>query len=168
MVLEIRGFGFKESHRTLRLLVKNISKSMQELTLEELVYLRNRMKAKTEKFRYSSSNSVADSFVIDTLRKDEKGIRRRLRNVAPHALFLERGVKPHVVRISNHPKLADWAWNHFGRFVTHMTVGDSKSSIAKGNSKRQFFFNTLDQYLQSSRPDNKFKNALDKAISKSK
>ncbi len=141
--------------------------------------LKKAMIKKTSKYKSSSGfkNSVTDSFQIDTPRRKETSSTLRLRNLAPHGRALEEGVKCHPLPTHIYYDRDKWSrWIHW--MDTHgftkensplyILVGGPFSSIQKGNSKRQFFNITIDEFQTLGKFDKIFNKAIEQADKKSR
>jgi len=172
----IRGIGFKESDRALRLMAKEITQDQADQLLPLLERARDRMKNIIEP--WSFSGELINSFDIEIGKTSNKKHRLTLRNYAPYAAALERGVRPHWVYVDG--KMKDWlqakkpnfSWVrtfHVGGDKVHRKMGKSShkrtiyntnSFIKKGSSDRKFFGPVIRQMLDSGEFDEVVESGL--------
>lgn len=161
--------GLREYYQYLEFIAEDIPNEMSKLTSKTLRNLKNRMKTKTSKHKFSQGMgvSVTDSFVIYTLYKNKDSHGKVLTNIAPHAIMLEQGVSAHFVTIDNYEKLKEWVSLRYNSIEPKsILIGGSRSAIQKGNSKRRFFEPTIDEYLVTGAVDKDFAEAIENSLNK--
>lgn len=165
-----------KTQKYIRALITKVPAAQKETARKALNDMRDIMVKKIMKIPSSGQGqSIHDTstLIISEINKDKNNSTFRLRNTNPHAVFLEFGVSEHWIWVGEQRfasteaslRTAEWARSkNIDPNIRFAKVGGPGSALELGNSRYQFFYNSIDQYLASGKLDRELSKNIDKAI----
>lgn len=126
-------------------------------------------------YPFSPSGPLYKGIIGGFVNETETTHQYRITSNAKHSSKVEFGVKPHFVPFTSSPEFFKWAKEHNklpkgyrkdSRKNRGLLIGGRRSRIKLGNSKRAFFYSSIDKYFKKNPSRAQYAKAIKEEVRK--